>query len=347
MNEHLKFSWGHIIAFLAVIILGYLTFVGTTYLTDGNFVVAGIVTASVLVVFLLIFIGAQMMKATDRKFARRIWIERILLGLSPIVFIGGLVPYFHFGTVQSQNDEIVEHFSNAIGASRQMFDDYEAYATQRSDNYSKMLDRVIAKETLQPDGFKQCGFTHGQSHLQKTNMEKTLRLQLRSVNYDSLRTTALQWIDEASQGASTWNVFLIGNTKEIRSAIHQWHEQLVGFSNKKLSNEEFKGYNTVEPFETSSASLVAVDAGLESLGQKFSQQAFPPIGSILGGIVLYLALLFPYFLQERHTKSRYLLWGMKEGTTAAPLQFELEENAKSPAPQSAETPQNDYSSFTL
>ena len=28
MNEQLKFSWGHIIAFLALIVLSYITFVG-------------------------------------------------------------------------------------------------------------------------------------------------------------------------------------------------------------------------------------------------------------------------------------------------------------------------------
>ena len=37
MNEQLKFSWGHIIAFLALIIISYISFVGVTYMTDGDF----------------------------------------------------------------------------------------------------------------------------------------------------------------------------------------------------------------------------------------------------------------------------------------------------------------------
>ena len=36
MDEQLKFSWGHIIAFLALIFISYITFVGVVYRTDGD-----------------------------------------------------------------------------------------------------------------------------------------------------------------------------------------------------------------------------------------------------------------------------------------------------------------------
>ena len=34
MNEFLKFSWSHIFTFLAVILLGYFSFLGASYWTD-------------------------------------------------------------------------------------------------------------------------------------------------------------------------------------------------------------------------------------------------------------------------------------------------------------------------
>ena len=56
MNEQLKFSWGHIIAFLALIVLSYITFVGVTYKTDGNFMKASIAMI-VIDIVLLVFMG--------------------------------------------------------------------------------------------------------------------------------------------------------------------------------------------------------------------------------------------------------------------------------------------------
>ena len=57
MDEQLKFSWGHIIAFLALIFISYITFVGEVYMTDGDFTKAAIkmvVVDIVLAIFLLV-----------------------------------------------------------------------------------------------------------------------------------------------------------------------------------------------------------------------------------------------------------------------------------------------------
>lgn len=150
-------------------------------------------------------------------------------------------------------------------------------------------------------------------------MVKALRLQLISENYDSLKTEATKWIESSSNGASTWNVFLLGNTKEIKKAIHEWNIQLADFSSHKMNNEEFNGYNQVNTFSEVSGSLASVDAGLDGLTGKFTGTGFPPIGYILGSIVLYFALLFPYFLQDRHTKSQLLLLGMGNGASRSSI----------------------------
>lgn len=366
MNEQLKFSWGHIIAFLALIILSYLTFVGVTYKTDGDFTKASIIMALIDVILFVFFIGAQIMKATTRKFAKRIWVERFLVFGSPIVFILCLLPYYHFGTVQSQDKEIVSHFTNAISASKQMFDDYDEYSEKRISNYEHMLDRVIANKSIHPDQFISCGFTAGKENIQKNNMVNALRLQLISENYDSLKTEATKWIVSSSNGASTWNVFLLGNTKEIKKAIHNWNIQLNEFASHKLNNEEFNDFNHVKQFEEASGSRSSVDEGLDGLTAKFTTSTFPPIGYMIGSILLYIALLFPYFLQDRHTKSQFRLIGMEHGAshtssmtieTSRPIQnakkseSEIkiesygEDDLTTPSPRKADD--DDYASFTM
>lgn len=364
MNEQLKFSWGHIIAFVALIVLSYITFVGVTYKSDGEFVKALITMVAIDVALFVIFIGAQMMKAATKKFAKRIWVERIFIFSSPVVFLLCMMPFYHFGTVHSQDEEIVGNFKDAIIASKQMFSDYDSYSKERIANYEYMLDRVINNQSIRPHEFTSCGFTRGCEQIQKGNMVKTLRLQLISENYDSLKTEATKWIESSSNGASTWNVFLLGNTKEIKKAIHEWNIQLADFSSHKMNNEEFNGYNQVNAFSEVSGSLASVDAGLDGLTDKFTGSAFPPIGSILGSIVLYFALLFPYFLQDRHTKSQLRLLGMEKGASRSSsmtiepskptikrqeVKIESYEEDEEPIPSKPKSSDedDDYASFTM
>ena len=87
MDEQLKFSWGHIIAFLALIFISYITFVGVVYQTDGDFMKAAMTMVLVDIVLAVFFIGSQIAKATAHKFSKRIWLERIGICASPFIFI--------------------------------------------------------------------------------------------------------------------------------------------------------------------------------------------------------------------------------------------------------------------
>ncbi len=352
MNEQLKFTWGHIIAFLALIFLSYVAFVGVSYMTNGDFIKAGVAVVAIDIVLFVLFIGAQKAKAATRKFKRWIIIERLLVFSSPVLFVVVMVPFAHFWTVHSRNDEIVGNFTEAINASKQMFDDYESYAHRRIESYSALLGTVIADKAENPGAFRSCGFVAEKAAVQKENFVHTLRLQLLSSNYDSLKTEANKWIEASSDGASTWNVFLLGNTREIRSAIHGWNKQLAGYAGSKLTNEETNG-NRVEPFGEYNASLNTVDARLGHLERLFVTKDFPPAHACLIGVLLYFSLLFPYFLQDRHTKSRYRLVGMARGASdTSPLVAGLP-SGKAGKPTSGAKPSrasdadDDYSSFTI
>lgn len=389
MDEQLKFSWGHIIAFLALIFISYITFVGEVYKTDGDFTKAAITMVVVDVALVIVFIGSQMAKATAHKFSKRIWLERIGIFTSPIIFVVCMVPYFHFWTVHSHNKKIISNFTNAINASNQMFTDYEEYANDRIGNYQHMLERVISNRSIHPEQFAACGFSEGDEQIQKENMLKTLHLQLLSNNYDSLKASANKWIESSSRGASTWNVFLLGNTKEIKSAIKDWNHQLCVFSEKKLSNEEFPGngvhqnlehsgmnssnknslpekklapdgrseraikkninspYNRVTAFDESSQSLEKVEKGLDDLTNLFTQKSSPNMMAIITSVLLYLALLFPYVLQDRHTKSVYRLIGMEKGYKKGNSEIDIDTYYNGKSISEKTDSNDDYDSFTL
>lgn len=305
MHDKLKFSWGHIIAFIALIVASYISFVGYTYLTDGNFTTALIAMAITDLVFIIFFVGAQQMKASGEHIQRKIFWERVLFFGAPAVFIAAMIGMSHFWTVHSQEEEVVKNFTSSINNSKQLFADYEDYAHNRIAVYGESLDHIIANRESDPKTYTQAGFTRDMEKVQRDNMVEVLTWQLFSPNFDKLMEEATQWIDDANQGASTWNVFLIGNTREIKESLAQWEAQLKEFAAPRMSNEEVLG--PVDDFNSEGARKAI--AGIESMSTTFTTQHFPTWQAFIFAIFLYLMLIFPYLIQERHPKSWYRLIG--------------------------------------
>lgn len=286
INETLKFSWGHIIAFVALIFISYVSFMGITYLTDGDFLYAGLGVLIINLILIVFFIIPQILKGTDEKFSRKIVFERILFFAAPIFFIAAMVPYAHFWTVFENRNEIETTFSESIKTTKGMFDSYEVYANNRIKEYDKKLaqDKTNA--------------------VHRSNEVEALRLQIIADNYNALKESAIKWIDNAS-GATVWNVFMIGNIKKIEGAIEHWNSSLNNFSSKIMSDEP----SGVEPFSASDPSVTIAMGNLNNLRSVYTTMEAPTMLSIGIGLLLYILLLFPYIIQSRNTKSTYRLIG--------------------------------------
>ncbi len=285
INETLKFSWGHIIAFVALILISYVSFMGISYLEDGNFLYAGIGTVIIDLVFVLFFIVPQLLKGTERKFNKRIWLERILIILSPVVFYFMMVSYFHFWNVFKNRQQIETTFSESVKTTKGMFDSYELYANERIKEYTKKLAR--AKTDV----------------ISKNNKIEALKLQLIDENYKSLKETANEWIDRAS-GATVWNVFMIGNIDKIEDAVDGWNNTLNEFSSKIMSDET----TGTEAFSDSDPSVVAAKESLNDLRNLYTEKGEPTAIAISLAVILYLMLVLPYVIQGRHTKNTLRLF---------------------------------------
>ncbi len=142
-NKTLKFAWGHIIAFVALIFISYIAYMGEFYSNGGNFLAAVAKIFVIDICILITFIGAQILKGTDEKFRRSMIKERILICLCPVAFIGSMIPYNHFWNVYSERNQIEEKFTSAISKSKQMFYDYDLYADNRIANYDRYLTNII------------------------------------------------------------------------------------------------------------------------------------------------------------------------------------------------------------
>ena len=285
MNEELRFSWGHILAFLALIFIAYVTFMGITYFTLGDFVKAGIGAATCIILLAAFLLGAQVKKGAPTKFYKSIIRERILLLVSPIVLLLAFYPYNHFWTVLNQEKEIVNDFNASISHAHGIFDDYETYAHQRIDLLEQSLSGISKEE--------------------KENRIEELTLLLLSKNYDNLKSEANSWINNASKSSTVWNVFLLGNVDNIKDAIDKWTKDLNAVSTKHLLSEKYE----VADFNVDCTAKIEAIQGLNNLKQKYSNREFK--FNWLSGLTMlicFLMLLCPYFIQERNAANCERFW---------------------------------------
>lgn len=305
-NQKLKFSWGHIIAFLALIAITYLAYMGDFYSNGGDFVRTAIKICMMDLAILATFIGAQTLKGTNSNFDRSIIIERILICLAPIAFIWIMIPVNHYWSVYAEREQIEKMFSTSIEKSKTMFTDYNSYANNRIDNYSQHLASVINNKDTDYESYTNAGFSGNNDIIQKENYIQTLRLQLLSRNTDRLQAHALAWIESANQGASVWNAFLIGNIDKIADAIKYWNTTLADESEFKMSNEP----HIIAPFSSEQDSYRQAVEGLQELKNTYTNTDDKKLtfNSIWSGILLFLMLLFPYVLQRRNTRATGLYY---------------------------------------
>ena len=328
INETLKFSWGHIVAFVAMIFISYVSFMGMIYLTDGDFLFAGLGIVVINLAIILFFILPQILKGTERKFKRRVIWERVLVFAAPIAFVVVMSPYAHFWNVFENRRQVEELFSQSVKTSKGMFVAYEEYANNRLAAYEQKL----AHDKVRP--------------VYRSNATEALRLQILADNYVALKESAIEWIDRAS-GATVWNAFMLGNIKKVEDAIESWNHSLNTFSSKIMADEPAG----VESFSSSDPSVIQANDTLKELREVYTVRGGVNMLGIGVGVLLYLLLMFPYFLQGRNTKSMVRLVGSEEHPVLwrkksqdgceedGDMSFRLDD-----APSSRE---GDYESFTM
>lgn len=285
MNKRLKFSWGHIIAFLALIFIAYVTFMGITYLTLGNFLWAGAGSAVCVLLLAAFILGAQIQKGASNRFYKHLVWERILLLASPLVLLLAFLPYNHFWTVLRQEDDIVSNFNNAIEQAHGIFGEYESYANERCNALSSSLSNMTDDE--------------------RNNRVEELNLLLLSQNYENLKKEANSWIDNAAQSSTVWNVFLLGNVEDIKDAVDKWTNELHEVSTKRLSCET----GEIHDFDSDTPTKQKSIDGLNSLKKEYSDKGFKFNAiALVTMLVCWLMLMLPYFIQERHAANCEKFW---------------------------------------
>lgn len=312
-NKTLKFSFAHVFAFLAIIAVMYITFMGATYSRGGDFVWGSIVAGASLVSLLVMSYAIQLLKASESKFDTRILWERFMVLV--FIVIGSLIFYFpfsHFWAVVERSADIEQQFSRAIQQSKALFDNYESYTAERRGAYAQRLEEIAAAK--ESEDYRYGYFIEGLESHQIANSLLSMDIQQRGDNYTALSTSAHAWIEESSQEVSAYNVFLLGNIDQIQQAVSAWHRQLQVWTERPMLWE-----GGTMPFDVEGTTIGQTLEGLERVRQAFSEQTqYPNTMAWITAVLLAVLLSLPYHIQPRYSKAQkyYGFWRMGQGAQA-------------------------------
>lgn len=316
MNETLKFSWGHIFAFLAMIFISYVTFTGAAYLYDTNLTVAALWAIGTFFLLFVVFVGTQQMKAVEQNFTRCIVLERIGAVLTIVLFLllVTVSPFKHFWTVYGNKTEIMESFAVSIDSSKSIFENYDAYVDER---INKTLQRKSPEK-------------QAQAELMRLQLQPVVQSEKESFDYKEREQEIIQWIDAAQQ-SSVWNVFVLGNLSRIQQGVEQWKTTLELWSDKKFYDGDMEPYKATYD----------IQSNFDLLKQKFTRATTFQWRAIVWALLGYFFMALPWLLQRRPVKNPNTLIGKKEWTAVEDYEEQIGESVSQPESITSESDDED------
>ncbi len=327
MNKLLKFSWGHIFYLLALTTIWYLSFNGLTFLMNEggafNFLDNGgtafnhwtwIIPSIIVLILGFYFAFLQWIKSADGNFARNIWIERILLLLSPIVLLAFLSLALHFFSVYAQEDKIERSLTSMIESSKSIYDDYEKYSNDRIELYKKTLADVA--QNPKSTKYQSMDFVGGIEAVQQNNRIEALRLQLYPKAYIQIKDQSNRYVQGIRTNASVWNVALFGNLNTIKASILNWAKVLEDLSSH-ISNYEKTAYDGAKQFKASESVNASFGLLTEVQTCYITWSIFSAWG-VFFFFLTWLCLLMPYLVQDRFTRNHFSLFKRKPKAIVIP-----------------------------
>jgi len=291
MHEKLKFSFGHIFAFLALIFIGYVSFTAVTYFLKGNYLIGGIVGIGIAVLLLIMLFWLQLLKSVNQKFEKYIRQERVVLFVFTILCFVSLIPYSHFWTIKKHEEEIVSSFKNAFLTTSSLFDEYNKYFEVRVKSYNNYLQSLDSLDAIS-----------------SITLQKGMRLQLKPDKYIELDADVKDWVKDSEKGISIWNVFIIGNTNDICNSLISWADLLRKQSSVSFLNEKPEYSSTYDKTQI----VRNVVEKLKANESFFTEFKCPVPLAWVTGVIAVFFLYLPWLIQRRSPKSLVTIWGKRK-----------------------------------
>lgn len=263
-----KFSFGVVIALLALLAFAYIMFMGLIYWKRGELTTPILVTTVFLAIVVLCITAMCMSKATRwRKIGKR---GQIIFGaLTFLAFLASAYPFTIFMDVVTKQQTISEEITNLLVDGVQLDSVYREYAIKRIDAYKTELER------------------RGTYHPIKVRNLQTLLLPS---NLDSMQAQRRDWLKAASS-ISVWNIRMPINIGMINGEVRRSVDNYINLSTEKGHADE--NSEAQRPFVFS-----VQKTELEKVTESFESFHTPSLLSILIALVCFILMLLPYWLTD-------------------------------------------------
>lgn len=289
---NLKLSLGLTLAIIAALIFGYFCFTGLYFSTEGNFNHSILSAAIYAAVPLVLAILLWRFKTVSRNFKTYIILEAIALIAFIVAAVWFFPKYAYSFAVAAEKKSVQQKLQDKLTSMEKMYLDYETYVEKRYNDYNTHLQHIINNKPLDRQRFLDCDFIEGNEDQQKEYRLFVLKNELRpDKTYDNIKNQNLHWINGAKKNVEEWKTIgVVEVIKQIDSLAKNCRNELIGFSSTRNTCEATGTKDFDYTFDFKEVILVSSGA--------ITTMA---IGT---GVLLYLVMLVPYLIGNRHTKNK-------------------------------------------
>jgi hypothetical protein len=289
MNQS-KFSLADVFSVIAAMTFGFVCFLSINFLSMGDTMSAAIIASIIALILAGLPLIAKFLKRTRKNFKTSLFFELFFLFCFFLVAFILVNPFSHFFSVFAKKEEMQDKLLANFSVSNNIFTLYEAYANNRIDNYSILLNTAILAEEVNLDEFEKFGFEPGvDPKIQVESRKNTLKKVLFPPNYTEIKNNFYDWLSESSGKIEVWSpIAIVDVINSVNFEIEAKKEKLQEWSKfcapYEIPCNEFKYDIKIED-----VSIVFKEVDKNS----------PNLFSVIIAVVLYVFMLFSYFIASR------------------------------------------------
>lgn len=283
-----KFNFATVLSIIVLLVFSYITFLGLVYWQDGDFAIAGTLTAILFVlgVFSVYFLTAS---AESRWGNVRLYGQ---IGFGSITFILLMLasfPFTNFLAVSSDSELLEKEITEIRDAAIAMDSAYNQYVTNRTDSFRIAL-KGIAQE--KGENYKTCiaGASGATDDEKIHSVVTSLKNHLLPGSAEKTISSRHKWLKE-SCNVNAWNPYTPANLAKIDTLVSSWKDDYT-----KISKVAYKGEPNVA---TTGFVYGKFSAELNDLNEKYSTFGSFNVISLICALVSFGFIMLPFLVKER------------------------------------------------
>lgn len=282
-----KFNFATVLSIIVLLVFSYITFLGLVYWQNGDFVVAGVLTAILFVlgVFSVYFLTAS----SESRWANVRKGGTIVFGtLTFILLMTASFPFTNFLRVSSDAEELGKTIEKTCNDAIAMDSAYSVYVTLRTDSFRVALNNMSAKGDQYN---KAIAGADGATKDEKINsVVYSLKNRIYPDGFSNIVKSRQEWLKKSSK-VNPWNPMTPANLATIGDKMKAWKNDYndvtkVAYTGESAGVDKGFAYDKLS------------DESVENLNAAYCTFGAPNVISIICALICFGFIMLPYFVKK-------------------------------------------------